>query len=343
MAIEFLSGNEAAVKGILAAGADVMYGYPITPSTEILEGWIRNTLVDKSKKYLQTEDETAAGFATIGAILAGAKAFTATAGPGHVLMQDPLSMAENLRLPFVCIAMQRGGPSTGTVNYSQQEVNLAAFGGNGDGMRIVYSASNVQDMYDLTIKAFNTAWKYRFPTFVIGDGHIAKSKMKANISNPIQPILAKPLLKEDTNNPTFFRNCYSSELVFGDVLMKNIEDWNEARPKIEEYEEYKIKGAKEIIVAHGSVAQASMDACDILQNKRKRIGVFRPITVHPFPQHLKKLAKRTKKIYVIESSLNQLSRIVKYELSGCKTQIVEIAKPAVSFTGAEIARKILVS
>jgi 2-oxoglutarate ferredoxin oxidoreductase subunit alpha len=326
----------------LAAGAEIMFGYPITPSTEILEGWIKNTLVDRTKKYLQTEDETAADFATIGAILAGAKAFTATAGPGHILMQDPLSMAENLRIPFVTIVMQRGGPSTGTVNFSQQEVNLAAFGGNGDGLRVVYSASSVQDMYDLTIKAFSTAWKYRFPTFVLGDGHIGKMRIKAKIVDPIRPVKAEPLLKEGVN-PSFLRNCYSSETAFGDVLLKNIADWKEARPKIEEHEVYRVNDAKELIIAHGSVAQASKDACDLLRNRKKKIGLFRPITLNPFPSALKKIAKKAKKIYIVESSLNQFSKIIKYELYGYKNEIIEISKPAVGFTGDEIARKILVS
>lgn len=339
---EFLTGNEAAVKGALAAGAEVMFGYPITPTTEILEGWIRNTLKDKTKQYLQTEDETAAGFATIGAILAGAKAFTATAGPGHILMQDPLSMAENLRIPFVSVVNQRGGPSTGTVNFSQQEVNLAAFGGNGDGLRIVYSASSVQEMYDLVIKAFSAAWKYRFPTFVLGDGHLGKMKAKARLTNPIKAVASSPLLKEG-DNPTHLRNCYSSEIAFGERLKQNIEDWDDARLKIEEHESYRTFDAKELIVAHGSVAAACKDACDLLRLKKRRFGLFRPITLHPFPSVLKHSAKKFKKIYIIESSLNQLSRIVKYELYGKKVEIIEISKPAVGFTGEEIANKILTS
>ncbi|PIX29925.1 ferredoxin oxidoreductase, partial [Candidatus Berkelbacteria bacterium CG_4_8_14_3_um_filter_42_13] len=128
----------------------MFFGYPITPATEILEGWIKTAEGDKTLNYLQTEDEIAAGFGVIGAILGGKKAFTATAGVGHVLMQDPISMAESERLPFVGIIVQRGGPSTGTVIFSQQEVDLAALGGNGDGLRIVYSAGSVSEVYSLS-------------------------------------------------------------------------------------------------------------------------------------------------------------------------------------------------
>ena len=110
------------VKACIDAGAKMMFGYPITPGTEILSHWIREAQTDKSLKYLQTEDEIAAGFCVCGAVLAGEKAFTATAGPGTVLMQDALSMADGMRLPVVVIVVQRGGPSSGTVIYSQQGI-----------------------------------------------------------------------------------------------------------------------------------------------------------------------------------------------------------------------------
>lgn len=341
MGIKFLTGSEAAVLGAIEGGAETMFGYPITPSTEILQGWIETCEKDKKLKFLQTEDETAAGFATIGAILAGKKAFTATAGPGNILMQDPLSMAENLRIPFVCIVMQRGGPSTGTVNFSQQEVTLSAFGGNGDGLRIVYSASTVLEMYKYTAKSFSTAWKYRFPTILLGDGHLSKMSAKVNISPLLRPIPSSPLLKEKTS-PTFLRNCFSSEESFyNDRLKKNIEAWNFARNSIVESEKYKTSGIKLLIIAHGSVADAVKDAVDIMRKNGVKIGLFRPITLNPFDSaRLKMLASNVSRIYIVESSLNQLSRIVKYELSGVKTPITEIAKPAVSFTSDEIVRLI---
>jgi 2-oxoglutarate ferredoxin oxidoreductase subunit alpha len=148
MTKELLTGNEVLTRGAIAAGAKLMTGYPITPTTEIMEHWAEAASQDKSLKMLQTEDEMSAGFALIGANLAGTKAFTASAGPGNVLMQDAFSMAEALRIPTVAFIMQRGGPSTGTVIYSQQEVNLTCLGGNGEGLRIVYSTSGLQDLYD---------------------------------------------------------------------------------------------------------------------------------------------------------------------------------------------------
>lgn len=337
---KFISGNEAAVFGAIEAGAEIMYGYPITPATEILEHWIKLASRDRTLKYLQTEDETSAGFAVIGSLLAGVKSFTATAGVGHILLQDPISMAENLRLPFVGIIMQRGGPSTGTVNFSQQEVNLACFGGNGDGLRIVYSASSISEMYSLTMKAFSSAWKYRFPTFLLGDGYLGKMKEKVTLHKPLRPVKSSPILKEN-KEPTFLRNCYSSEESFAAVIGKNITDWMILRQKIAESELYRMGDATEMIIAHGIVGSAARKAIDMLRKENKRIGLFRPVTLNPLDNYnLKKYLKNVKKAYLFESSLNQLSHIIKYESYGVGTPIIEFPKPAEGFTPDEIVKNI---
>lgn len=337
----FITGNQAVVMGALAGGGQTMFGYPITPSTEILEGWIKETNENDKLKVLQTEDETSAGFAVCGALLAGNKAFTATAGPGHILMQDPLSMAENLRLPFVGIIMQRGGPSTGTVNYSQQEVNLAAFGGNGDGLRIVYSASTVKELYDLTAKAFSVAWKYRFPTLVLGDGYLAKMKTRVHLIKPLQPVKSSPILKENPDNSSNLRNCFSSEESFGKRLEENLLDWEKNKIKIVESEIYKTKDATELIVAHGLVAEIAKDSVDLLRKKGRKIGLFRPITLNPLDGiALNKIVYGKKRIFIIESSKNQFSRIIKYELAGKNVSFYELSKPAQCFSAEEILNKV---
>jgi 2-oxoglutarate ferredoxin oxidoreductase subunit alpha len=336
----FITGNEAAVLGALDAGAKVMFGYPITPATEILQGWIDKCLQNKNITYLQTEDEIAAGFGVLGSILAGEKAFTASAGPGHILLQDALAMAENLRLPFVGIFMQRGGPSTGTVNFSQQEVNLAAFGGNGDGLRIVYSASSVLEMYTLTHKTFSTAWKYRFPTFLLGDGYLGKMKAGVTLPKLLKPVISKPILKEAAES-TNLRNCYSSEESFGEVLKKNIKEWQEASTKVAESENYQTSDSKTLIIAHGLVAAACKDVVDQMRKDKVKIGLWRAITVHPIDKKsLLEAVKGVKKIFIVESSLNQFSRLIKYELAGLKLDITEFSKPAEGFTPPEIIKMI---
>ena len=343
----FITGNEAAVLGAIDAGAQVMFGYPITPATEILQGWVAKAELSSAKaevntklQYLQTEDEIAAGFGVLGVVLGGKKAFTASAGPGHILLQDSLAMAENLRLPFVGIMMQRGGPSTGTVNFSQQEVNLAAFGGNGDGLRIVYSASSVSELYELVIQAFNDAWQYRFPAIVLGDGYLGKTRSTVLLKKPNQLISIYPILEEKTD-ATHLRNCYSSEESFGTVLKKNIADWNKNKSAIAKSETFQTEEAEILIVAHGLVASAAKEAIVKLNLEKIKFGLFRPITLNPLDSTpLKEVATKIKKIFIIESSLNQLSRIVKYELAGLPIEFIEIAKPAEGFTPEEIRKAI---
>jgi len=336
----FITGNEAAVLGAIDAGAEVMFGYPITPATEILQGWVAKAEENKKLQYLQTEDEIAAGFGVLGVVLGGKKAFTASAGPGHILLQDSLAMAENLRLPFVGVMMQRGGPSTGTVNFSQQEVNLAAFGGNGDGLRIVYSASSVSELYELVIQAFNDAWRYRFPAIVLGDGYLGKTRSTVSLKKPNELISNYPILEEKTN-ATHLRNCYSSEESFGEVLKKNISDWNKNKSVIAKSESFQTEEAEILIVAHGLVASAAKEAITKLNLDMMKIGLFRPITLNPLDSTaLKELAKKTNKIFIIESALNQLARIIKYELAGLPVEFIEIAKPAEGFTPEEIIKLI---
>lgn len=335
-----MSGNEAAVQGALDAGAEIMFGYPITPASEILEDWIIECEQNNKRRYLQTEDEICAGFGVLGAVLGGTKAFTASAGPGHILMQDPISMAENMRLPFVGIMMQRGGPSTGTVNFSQQEVNLAAFGGNGDGLRIVYSASTIEEMYRLVFEAFSAAWKFRFPTIVLGDGYLGKMHSTVTFKKQLNPVTSSEILAEKIE-PTHLRNCYSSEESFGIVLRKNIDDWQKAASKVVQSEEYKTKDATSLIIAHGLVASACKEAVSDLRRNGQKIGLFRPITLHPLDKRrLLQVTEKIRLIYIIESSLNQFSRMMKYELAGLKFNIREISKPAEGFSAEEIINRI---
>lgn len=321
---QFLMGNQVLAQAAKDAGAKIMFGYPITPTTEVLATWVRICEENKKLKYLQTEDEMAAGFGVCGSVLAGVPSFTATAGPGTILMQDPLSMAEAMRLPMIVFIGQRGGPSTGQVIYSQQELYLTAFGGNGEGLRLVYAPSSLQELYDLTLKAFENAWKYRFPTFILYDGYLGKMKGAVEMgSEKLVVGSGKPIL---TNN---MRNCYNLEEEVYELNMRNFSDWQKMADEICEYE-ITGKPSETIIIAYGSVAQAAKDA---------GVFLFRPITVWPFPDEgLKKISGTVKKITIVESSLKQLSKLVRYKLQGWQGEIESIGKPALGFTPEEILK-----
>lgn len=344
---EFVTGNQAVVKGALAVGAQMMTGYPITPTTEIIEEWALVASKNPGLKFLQTEDEMSAGFAMIGGVLAGLKAFTATAGPGNVLMQDAFSMAENMRLPTVAFINQRGGPSTGTVIYSQQEVNLTCFGGNGEGLRIVYSVGNPQEMYDYAIRAFNTAWRYRFPTFVMSDGYSAKTLTEINTytleEKKIENILPSAYLLNDNNNGASanLRNTYNLEEELNSLLTKHKMAFDGFTSEIVEYEDYHTLGADIVILAHGNVAISSKSAVDLLKTDGHKVGLFRPITLNPFPSEtLQSIIHDKKLIVVIESSLGQFERLVKENIYGSNVPIVSIGKPALGINPEEIVEKI---
>ncbi len=312
---KFLTGAEIVVQACRDAGAEMMYGYPITPATEILSGWIKS-----GGRALQTEDEIAAGFAVCGGVMAGQKAFTATSGPGHILMQDGLSMAEGMRLPFVMIIGQRGGPSSGTVIYSQQEVTLACLGGNGEGLRLVYSPASLSELYKLTRQAFNNAWQYRFPAIVLTDGYMLKSRgvvelpplTKGGNEGGYENTPAYSLVPEGKN--IHWRNIYTFEEELFEEVQKAKKDFDATAEKIADSEAYLADDAEIVLVAHGIVAGVAREAVQELRKKGKKVGMFRPITLRPFDKDGLNavLGKKTvKKVVVIESSLGQLARLVK--------------------------------
>lgn len=356
---QFLQGNIIAANAARAAGATHYFGYPITPSTEIFETWVKlvgdpsmpqkSPVTNENLSYLQCEDEMSSGFAMIGACMAGKKAFTATAGPGNILMQDAFAAAEAIRVPTVALIMQRGGLSTSTVIYSQEEVTLTCFGGNGEGFRIVYSPSDLQELYDYTIKAFNSAWKYSYPTFVLADGY--QAKMEGEVIMHDMPkdeyVTPEPILlgsKRKRGISTNLRNCYDQEEEINDIIEEYRKDFAKITPKVAESESYKTDDAEILIIAHGIVATAAKAAIDMLRDANTKAGLWRPITLRPLDtKSLLSVVKGKKTILLTESALGQLARLVNDEFvhsnTFCaegKTQIKTLYKPAIGITPKDI-------
>lgn len=343
---QLLTGNEALVRGALKAGATFLAGYPITPTTEIMKYWADEHLKNKNADnlvFLQTEDEMAAGFATIGACLAGIKAFTTTAGPGNILMQDAFAMAENLRLPIVSFIMQRGGPSTGTVIYSQQELNLTCFGGNGEGLRIVYSTANIQELYDYAIKSFNTAWKYRFPTFLLGDGYQSKEFSTVEQKEPQEIIEPSPyLLNPNKEAGTYanLRNTYNLEEELAEVIASHKKSFDEIAPEVIEFEDIHTLDAELVIFSHGIVSTVAKEAQEDLRKEGLKVGLFRPITLSPFPTQSAQQVVSGKSILIVESSLGQFARLLKSQISMDFSKVKELFKPAMGVAKQEIIEEV---
>lgn len=345
----FLTGNEVIAYAANAAEAEFMYGYPITPQNEIMHTWCK--LLPKTEAgFLQTEDEISAGFSTLGGILAGKRAFTATAGPGNVIMQDAQSMAEMMRLPFVCAVMQRGGPSTATVIYAQQETRLTCFGGNGEGFRIVYSTAGHQDLYDYMIKAFNTAWKYRFPTYMLADGYQGKMREPVTLYDPasrgISMVPTEAFLRAEgkigvDRDATHLRNTFNLEEELMEHLDAYKEEYERISPEIEEYFEYKAEDAEVLVIAHGIVARSAVTAIDELRAKGIKAGLFRPITIRPLPVNpMRAAVKRAKQVLFTESANGQLAQMCLEKLYGLTTPYSTLFKMGVGVTGDDIVSKV---
>lgn len=345
----FMTGNEVVAWAAMAAGAEIMYGYPITPQNEIMHYWTR--LAPKyNKSFLQTEDELSAGFATVGGVMAGRRAFTATAGPGNTLMQEPLSMAEMMRLPTVVVVQQRGGPSTATVIYSQQEVTLTTLGGNGEGTRIVYSTANHQELYDYTIKAFNTAWKYRFPTFVLGDGYQAKMREPLTVYDPeargvglIAPeaFVGGPGVPGQDRPPAQHRNTFSLEEELNEKVMHDVGEFLKIAPEVAEHQSLGTEDADLVVVSHGVVTRAVREAVNGLRQQGFKVGWFRPVTLRPLPgPEIRRLAAAAKKVLIVESAYGQLARLFKEAAYGSRAEILELYKPGIGITAGEVEARV---
>jgi len=341
----FMTGNEVVAWAALAAEADLMYGYPITPQNEVMHYWTR--LAPKfGKKFLQTEDEISAGFTTCGGALAGKRCFTATAGPGNILMQESMAMAEMMRIPTVLVVQQRGGPSTGTVIYSQQEVTMTCFGGNGEGLRIVYSTGSHQELFDYVIKAFNSAWKYRFPTFVLGDGYQAKMReslviydpaLKGIKMEPTAPRLGLEGMPGVDRPPSHLRNTYNTEEELFEAVSELVAAYEKIAPEVVEYQEFFTDDAEVVIIAHGVVTRAAQAAVKTLRSQGIGAGHFRPVTLRPFAvDALKTIAKRAKKLLVVESAQGQLAKIVKDAIYGESVPLEGYYRPGQGITAEEI-------
>lgn len=347
----FMTGNETVAWAALAAGANFMFGYPITPQNEIMHHW-RRLAPQHGRGFLQTEDELSAGFTTIGAIISGKAAFSATSGPGTVLFQEPLSMAEMMRLPIVVVVQQRGGPSTATVIYSQQELTLTCFGGNGEGLRLVYSTSSHQELYDYTIKAFHRAWQYRFPTFVLGDGYQAKMREPLLLYDPaergIGPIPTESIFgsqRPGEEEPLLhLRNSFSVEEELGEVLGRHLADYARAVPELVEHEFMGGPGGELLIVAHGIVGRAARQAVQELRQAGRRINFFRPITLRPFPEEALREALQMSgnSVLVAESAQGQLGNLVRLAASGeGLPDYRSYYRPGIGITAEEIKEAVL--
>ncbi len=342
-----MQGNEACVEGALAAGMRLFAGYPITPSTEIAEiSSIR--LPQEGGTFIQMEDEIASIACAIGGSVAGVKSMTATSGPGFSLKQENLGYACLAEIPLVVVDVQRMGPSTGMpTSPSQGDVMMTRWGTHGDHPIIVLSPSSVSETYDLTIRSFNYSEKYRTPVILLMDEIIGHLREGIELKNPEEievidrktvqypepkrlPYHMKPnqmvpqmapfgrgqrynitgLIHDQTGFPT--NSNEEAEKLISRLMHKISDDYE----KIVLTEEVQTEDADIVIVCFGGVMRSAITAVEEARNKGIHAGIFRPITIWPFPEReLALLASHVKHILVAELNYGQIvlevQRIVK--------------------------------
>ncbi len=337
--IKLMQGNEACVEGAIAAGMRFFAGYPITPSTEVAE-LSAQKLPKVGGKFIQMEDEIASMAATIGGSLAGLKSMTATSGPGFSLKQENIGYASMSEVPCVIVNVQRGGPSTGLpTSPAQGDIMQAKWGTHGDHPVIALTPSSVRETFDVTVKAFNFAEKYRVPVVLLMEETIAHLREKIEIpdKNEIEIINRKKPAKDDTSYKPYeviegevapkmaafgeghryhVTGLVHDETGFpvndsevAEVLINRLVDKvNNNIEDIALYENYKTDDADVAIIAYGGTSRSAKSAIDLARKQGLKVGLFRPITIWPFLENqIVELAKKVKKIIVVEMNLGQYS------------------------------------
>ena len=339
----FALGNEAVVEGALIAGCTFYAGYPITPSSEIMEVMAARLPRIPDGAFLQMEDEIASLGAVIGASLAGRKAMTATSGPGFSLMQENLGFACMTEVPLVIVNVMRGGPSTGLpTSPAQGDVQQARWGTHGDHPIIVLSASDVKECMEMTIQAFNFAEKYRTPVILLIDEITAHTRERIDVPGPeafeifnrsypsVPPEWYKPY--EDTMRgvspmpPIGSGYRHHVTGLTHDVMGFPTQQPEETKSlmerlfrKIDQFfpdimlvEEYRTEDAEIGVIAYGSVARSAHLAIDMAREQGYKAGLLKLKTLFPFPKtFVDKLAHRCSRIIVPEMNMGQMSREVK--------------------------------
>ena len=341
--IKFIQGNEVCVEAAIYAGLDFYAGYPITPSSEITEA-LAYRLPQIGGKFIQMEDEIASLCAIIGASLTGCKVMTATSGPGFSLMQESLGYAIMAEIPCVIVNVQRGGPSTGLPTHgSQGDVNQARWGTHGDHAIIALTASNHQDIFGITVEAFNLAEIYRTPVILLLDEAVAHMRERLVVPQPGEIALAERLkttVKQDVdyhpylpredgrlpmsdfggvhrfNVTGLFHDMWgfpsSEPRVVHDLLRHLVDKLENRAHQLARYKEYYIEDAEQLLLSYGSAARSAHHTVENRRLRGERLGLLELQTLWPFPKEIvREKCAHVKSVVVVEQNMGQIMQAVK--------------------------------
>ena len=328
MSLTLMKGSEAIAEAAIRAGARFFFGYPITPQTEIPE-YMSARMPEIGGCFLQAESEVAAINMVYGAAGTGARVITSSSSPGVSLKQEGISYMAGARLPAVILNVMRGGPGLGSIQASQGDYFQATKGGgNGDYHLLTYAPASIQEAIDILQYAYDKAEKYRVPCLLLADGIMCQ--MMEPVEMP--PMVEYEVTKEkkpwaacgwkpgdDPAKRAVINSLFISteELADHNDLLQAT--YREIEANEVQYETYKTEDADIIITGFGTVARIAKSAADVLRTQGIKAGVFRPITVWPFPyKELKETAKNCKVVLDVEVNEGQMKEDVLLALEGTK-------------------------
>ena len=328
MALTLMKGSEAIAEAAIRAGARFFFGYPLTTQTEIPE-YMSARMPEVGGCFLQAESEVAAINMVYGAASTGERVITSSSSPGVSLKQEGISYCAGAQLPCVILNVMRGGPGLGSIQASQGDYNQAVKGGgNGDYHLITYAPSSIQEAIDIFSFAFDKAEKYRVPVLFLADGIMAQMmepvEMPEMVDFKVDPE-KKPWAAtgwKPGDDPAK-RAVINSLYINTEELTVHNNELQATYREIEKnevmYEAYLCEDADYVITAFGTVARIAKSAINELREKGIKVGLFRPITVWPFPyKELAEASKNAKALLDVEANEGQMLQDVKLAINGAK-------------------------
>ncbi|MBF0480113.1 MAG: 3-methyl-2-oxobutanoate dehydrogenase subunit VorB [Desulfovibrionaceae bacterium] len=316
----FIKGNEAVAYGALAAGCKCFFGYPITPQNDIPE-FMSKAMPKAGGQFVQAESEVAAANMLLGAAACGVRAMTSSSSPGVSLKQEAISYMAGSELPGVIVNMNRGGPGLGDIGPSQGDYfQSVKGGGHGDYRTLVLAPGNCQEAYDLTMLAFDLAYKYTNPVLILGDAILGQMKEPVSVGEPIAVDEAEGgdwKLTGAKGRP--YRILKSLHLEEGSLAEHNLKlaaKYESMRGEVR-FESFETKDAELVVVAYGSIGRIVKTVVRKLRQEGLKVGLFRPITLYPYPSAaLVELAQEGKRFLTVEHNMGQMIEDVRLSLCG---------------------------
>lgn len=317
---KLMKGNEAMAEAAILAGCDAYFGYPITPQSEVLE-YLAREMPKHNRIVLQAESEVASINMVYGAAGAGFRTMTSSSSPGISLMQEGISYIAGAELPCLIVNVNRAGPGLGTIQPGQGDYFQATKGGgHGDYKMIVLAPASVQEMADFVYLGFDLADKYRNPVMMLSDGAIGQMMEKVEFKTYTKPNIDKSWAttgKPKTRSRNYITSLFIQPERMEQHNLKLEEKFKRIRENEVRFEEINTTDAEFLFVAYGLSARICQKAMDIAREKGIKVGLFRPITLYPYPyQRLKELSSQVKLMLSVELNSGQMVEDVKLAVEG---------------------------